>query len=81
MDAQFAPALSQRCHSKPKLIGAVPDHEPVPETSVWPSAGVPEIVGGDVLTGAACGRAVPLSGTSSAVIAAATSATDARFGP
>jgi hypothetical protein len=78
MDLQFAPALSQRSHWKAKLMGAVPDHEPVPATRVWPLVAVPEIAGGEVLAGAACGCAVPLSGRSSAVIATATSAATVR---
>ena len=53
---------------------AVPDHEPVIASSVWSLAAVPEIVGGEVLTGVACSFALPLSGRSRAVSAAAASA-------
>jgi hypothetical protein len=34
------------------VIGWVPDQVPGSAVSVWPTCGVPEIVGGDVLTGA-----------------------------
>jgi hypothetical protein len=75
IDAQLAPAPSHRLHWSAKLMGVVPDHEPVPATSVCAVLAVPEIVGGEVFTGAACGWALPLSGRSRAVIAAAASAT------
>src|SRR5512132_308969 len=53
MSVQFAPPESQRRHWYTYEIGAVPDQLPGSAVKVCPSTGVPEIVGGDVFTGAA----------------------------
>ena len=51
--AQAFPFASQRCQVKTNVIGRAPVHEPVDAVSVCPSCAAPEIVGGDVFTGAA----------------------------
>jgi hypothetical protein len=57
MSAQFAPALSQRRHWRVYVMGVEPDYVPVAEVRVWPSLGVPVIVGAAVLAGAAAATA------------------------
>jgi hypothetical protein len=51
MFAQFAPALSQRCHTYVKVIGVVPLQLPLDAASVFPCAAVPEMVGTLVFDG------------------------------
>src|SRR5947207_15793245 len=53
MFRQLPPPTPQRRHWYEKSIGVDPDHVPGSAFSVCPSCAVPEIVGGDVLLGAA----------------------------
>ena len=58
MVAQLPPSLSQRRHWYVNVVGVLV-HVPLLVVSVLPSWAVPEIVGGDVLPGGACGAAAP----------------------
>src|SRR5438105_14396591 len=57
MFLQLAPPGPHRRHWYEKSIGVEPVHVPGSAFSVWPSWAVPEIVGGDVLFGAAAAAA------------------------
>src|SRR5579859_8032396 len=57
MFLQLPPAGPQRRHWYEKSIGVEPVHVPGSAFSVWPSWAVPEIVGGEVLLGAAADAA------------------------
>jgi hypothetical protein len=53
MGEQAAPLLRQRTHWK-SYFAAGPFHFPVSALKVFPTTGLPEIVGTPVLSGAAC---------------------------
>src|SRR5579859_4487652 len=57
MFRQLPPAGPHRRHWYEKSIGVEPVHVPGSAFSVWPSCAVPEIVGGEVLFGAAADAA------------------------
>src|SRR5262245_6467660 len=60
MSEQLAPFALQRCHWYANEIGFVPVQLPGSECMTSPRSVVPEIVGGDVLLGAAAPAAVTL---------------------
>src|SRR5690349_19643256 len=57
MFRQLAPPVPHRRHWYEKSIGVEPVHVPGSAFRVWPSCAVPEIVGGEVLFGAAAAAA------------------------
>jgi hypothetical protein len=78
IERQFPPPPPQRRHWYSKVMGVDPDQLPVDALSVCPTAAVPEIVGGDVLVGAAWVEATIPEAPLSAVSAELATAT-ARY--
>jgi hypothetical protein len=78
---QLAPSELQRSHSNAKLIGVVPDQDPVFATRVSPLTADPVMVGGAVFAGATCVLADPLRGARSASALAAKSAAQPARNP
>jgi hypothetical protein len=71
MFEQLPPFSSHRSHWYRYVIGSVPVHVPLFAVSVEPTFAVPEMVGGDVLCGAAAGAAEPTPTMTPSVVTAA----------